>query len=1280
MKKFGDFICKNRITILIITLLLLIPAFIGMNATKINYDILVYLPEDIDTVKGQNILTNDFNIGSFSVTVVDNMESKDILNLESKIKEIEGVGKVISGYDAVGNAIPLEILPSSISEKLKKGNSDLMLITYNDSTSSEATLNAVQKVREVTKNYCKIGGMSAMVLDTMDLSETEILIYIVIAVILCIIVLELSLNSYVVPFLLLINIGIAILFNLGTNIIFGQISYITKALVAVLQLGVTTDFSIFLYHSFENKKNQYKTKEEAMSKAIEETFTSVAGSSLTTIAGFLVLCTMTLTLGKDLGLVMAKGVLLGVICTLTIFPVLLLTFDNIIEKTKHKSILPKFDKMNNFIIKYHKVFFILFIILLVPVYLANSKVEVYYKLDDTLPKTLDSIVANAELKEKFNIVSPEIILVDKDMKVNDINNMIDEIEKVDGVDFILSFSKLSSLGIDESMLNEEVLSIFESDKYQIIFLNSTYDIATNQLNNQVDTIQNIITKYDKDGILAGEGPLMKDLVKISDTDFNNVNYSSVFCILIIMLFVLRSISMPILLILVIEFAIFINMSIPYFSDITLPFVAPIVLGTIQLGATIDYAILMTTTYLNHRKEGKDKYEAMKEAMNSSVNSIIVSGLCFFGATFGVGVYSKLEMIGSLCTLISRGAIISMTIVIAVLPSVLLIFDKLIQKTTIGFRKEKNNMKKTIKKASVLLLLFCACFSSIPVYALTKEETVYTKLNSDGSTKNILVNEHLINNDKLEEIEDISNLKDILNINGNETFKQNDTSLTWTTGGNDIFYQGKINEEMPVTLEIKYYLDGEEKEIKNIIGKSGKITIELNYHNHDKHYVKVGNQTEELYTPFVVAMGTVIDAQNNTNIEVSNGKIVNNGINNIIVSLAAPGLYESLQIQELQDMDKITISFDTKKFELSSIYSIITPKVLDNDDLEIFDKMDSLYNNVETLQSSINKIEEGAQELYNGSTKVSDGASQIYENLNTVNTSLEEIKNGNISLDEGLKLVLNGLNETKTLLNNSSSSDNIDQINNLMNMNTFSINQMTTGLNTLKSTYEKFNLQNLSNTDILRLSKEFYQSINLPITTEEEATEMNIKLLNVKYTYESSYETNNNLISLLQGNNMALEDTINTFNTLNTEINTLISTLEENITKLEIGASTLSLGTTTLSDGVKLLTEKIYELSLGTKDLSSGASTLSDGITEFNKEGITKITNYANIAKDIKTKIDTLIELSDDYQTFTMKNDSDEGTTKFVLVADGIKSETKAPESKKIEEKDSLWTKIKNLFK
>ena len=681
MKKIADNICKHKTLVLIITSILFLLSLIGAYLTKINYDILVYLPSDIETVKGQNILTEDFNMGSYAFVLTDNMSSKDILQLEENIKNIEGVNEVVSIYDLVGTTIPVYMLPNEITSKLSKDNTDLIMVTLNDSTSSLTTMNAISELRKLSNGKTKVSGMSSMVLDTKELSDKEIAIYVVIAVLLCLLILELSLNSYVIPVILLANIGISIMINLGTNIIFGEISYITKALVAVLQLGVTTDFSIFLYHSYEKEKALSKNKEEAMSKAITETFTSVLGSSLTTIAGFLVLCTMSLTLGRDLGLVMAKGVLIGVISAITLFPCLILTFDKLIEKTHHKELVLNFDKLNNFVIKHNKVILIMFVLLAIPLYLANSKVEVYYKLDQSLPETLESIQGNNILKEKFNIVSPEIILMDKDIKNDDINKMIDEIKEVEGIDFILSSSNLSNLGITNEMLPSKLNNIIESENYQLLLVNSTYDIATDELNNQVDIVNKIIKKYDKNSILAGEGPLMKDLVNTSDTDFNNVNYSSMICILLIMFIVLKSLSLPFLLILTIEFAIITNMSVSYFSGTVLPFVAPIVLGTIQLGATIDYAILMTTNYIKRRKDGMDKNKAMKETLSFCCNSIIVSGMCFFAATFGVGVYSKLEMVASLCTLISRGALISMFTVIVILPCVLLTFDKIVMKTT-----------------------------------------------------------------------------------------------------------------------------------------------------------------------------------------------------------------------------------------------------------------------------------------------------------------------------------------------------------------------------------------------------------------------------------------------------------------------------------------------------------------------------------------------------------------------------------------------------------------------
>lgn len=672
--KFGEFICKHRRTILILALLLLIPAVIGMNATRINYDILVYLPEDIETLQGENILAEDFDMGAFSMIVLENMKTKDIVQLENKIKEIDNVAKVMGVADVVGTSIPIEMIPEEIKDKIYKEGDTLLLVTFKDSISSDTTMKTIETLREITNEQCKISGMSATILDTRDLSNSEIAIYVIIAVILCIIILQIALDSYIAPLLLLINIGIAILYNMGSNIFLGQISYITKAISAVLQLGVTMDFAIFLYHSYKTEQKNCQNKNQAMAQAISQTMTSVIGSSLTTIAGFLALCSMNLTLGKDIGIVMAKGVLLGVICVITVLPAMLLTFDKLIEKTKHKEILPTFTGIKNFTIKHYKAIIILFILILPIAIYGYSHTEVYYNLDKSLPTTLKSVEANNTLQEKFDIVSAEVLLVDKNIPDYKVNEMLEEIEAVEGIEWTLGYPKIAE-SIPQTVLPQEINEIFENDQYQMIIINSRYEMATDELNEQITQINEIIKQYDEKAILAGEGPLMKDLVEISDHDFNSVNVVSIAVIFIIMIIVLKSISLPVILITVIEFAIFINMGIPFYTNTTLPFVASIVIGTIQLGATIDYAILITTKYKNKRKEGKNKKQAIDEALGSSISSIIVSGLCFFGATFGVGVYSKIEMIGSLCTLMSRGAIISMMVVITVLPAFLIVFDR-----------------------------------------------------------------------------------------------------------------------------------------------------------------------------------------------------------------------------------------------------------------------------------------------------------------------------------------------------------------------------------------------------------------------------------------------------------------------------------------------------------------------------------------------------------------------------------------------------------------------------
>ena len=687
MKKINQFITNHSILVVIVALLLLIPSLIGYVNTKINYNILVYLPSDIETIKGQDILTEDFGIGAFSFVTVNKMSNYDMLKLEDKIRKSDSVNLVASLADATDTTIPMDILPDDVLKKLHKDEKNVIVVTFENGTSDEVTMKAVEKLRSVVGDASSVSGMSAMVLDTRDVSNSEMLAYIIIAIILCLVVLTVATDSFVIPLLLLGNIGVAILYNMGTNIFLGEISYITKAISAVLQLGVTMDFSIFLYHKYIQAKGQFKDKKEAMQEAITETFHSVLGSSLTTIAGFLALCMMKLTLGRDIGLVMAKGVLCGLVCVLTLFPALLLVCDKLIEKTQHKSLLPEFKRLQKFSIHHYRLIIVIFLILLIPAIYGNQHVKVYYNLDKSLPSTLASSIANSNLKKEFNIVSPEIVLLDKNLDVSSKEEIVNQLKKIKGIDLVLSPTSVLDFGLPVGLLPDNLTQFMESDQYQLVLLNSTYDIATSELNQQINEVNKIVKRYDKSSIVAGEGPLMKDLTEISDIDFKNVNYVSIGLIFIIMLLVLKSISLPVILISAIEFAILANMSVAFYANTSLPFIASIIIGTIQLGATIDYAILMSSKYLSVRKNTKDKYMAMEETLRFTVPSIIVSALCFFAATIGVGVYSKIDLIGSICKLLSRGSIISMLVVILILPSLLLIFDRLIIKTTKNMKEE-----------------------------------------------------------------------------------------------------------------------------------------------------------------------------------------------------------------------------------------------------------------------------------------------------------------------------------------------------------------------------------------------------------------------------------------------------------------------------------------------------------------------------------------------------------------------------------------------------------------
>ena len=693
MKRISDFICRHRILVVILSGILIIPALLGYIATKVNYDLLVYLPSDIETIEGQEILTDEFGMGAFSVAVVEKMPTKQLLELEEKIQALDEVNQVISLADLTGTAIPVDFLPSDIREKVTHDDTQLMIITFRGGTSDERTLAAVEEIRKIAGESCLVGGMSAMVLDTKELFNSETVTYVLIAVGLSLVILMLCLDSYLVPFLMIGSIGIALLFNMGTNIFLGEISYITKAISAVLQLGVTMDFSIFLYHKYENAKKKETDRLKAMSQAIQSTASSVVGSALTTFAGFLALCTMSLTLGTDIGIVMAKGVVLGVVCAITTFPALLLVCDKWVEKTRHREILPKFTKVRDFIIKRRIVILAIFAVLLVPAYILNTKTEVYYKLDSSIPVDYQYSRATTALKDDYGMESQMIVLIDNDLEDVEVATMTREINAVDGVGAALSPTILNDYGLSEDLLNDEVKKIFHSDQHTAIIVLSDYSIAADELNQQVSELDQIVKKYDENAIVAGEGPLMKDLVEISDRDFTNVNIVSIAVIFVIMAIVLKSASLPVLLMAAIEFAIFLNLGCSFLTGTEIPFIASIIIGTIQLGATIDYAILLTTKYIAERQNGVSKVAAARNALGDSIQSIFVSAMCFFGATIGVGIFSRIDMIGSVCELIARGAIISMVIVITVVPSLLVTFDGIIQKTTLGFNKQRRLHEK-----------------------------------------------------------------------------------------------------------------------------------------------------------------------------------------------------------------------------------------------------------------------------------------------------------------------------------------------------------------------------------------------------------------------------------------------------------------------------------------------------------------------------------------------------------------------------------------------------------
>ena len=694
MQKFGRGVVKLRVPILIVSVLLLIPSIFGFLSTRINYDILSYLPSDIETMKGQDIMLDEFGKGGFSLVMLDGMDDKDVEKVKEKIEKVDHVCDVL-WYDTLADvSLPKEVLPDDIYDFFNTDNSTMMAVFFDEAPSADGSLEAVKEIRSIAGEQCFVSGMSSVVEDIKDLTMQEAPMYVVIAVILTSIILALTMDSFLIPLFFMLSVGMAIIYNMGTNFIQGEISFITEALAAVLQLAVTIDYSIFLWHSYKEEKEKHPgDNKEAMAVAIGKTITSVVSSSITTVAGFLALCFMSYELGMDMGIVMAKGVVIGVICCITVLPSMILVFDKALEKTMHKDLVPSLEKPSKFIIKHHAAFIVLFIVVLIPAVYGQINTNVYYNLTDTLPKDLNSVIANTKLDEEYNMATTHMLLVDADMEPKEVNSMLDEMGKVDGVSFSMSLDTLIGPSIPREIVPESVTKILKSDKWQLMLIGSEYKVASDEENAQIDELSKILKSYDKDGMLIGEAAATKDLIDITDHDFKVVNIVSIAAIFIIILIALRSVSLPIILVAVIEFAITVNMGVPCFTNTTIPFIASVVIGTIQLGATVDYAILMTTRYKTERNAGKDKHEAVTIALSTSMKSIMVSALGFFASTFGVGVYSSVDMISQLCTLMSRGAIISMITVICILPSMLMLFDKVIINTTMGMKKKENKLYK-----------------------------------------------------------------------------------------------------------------------------------------------------------------------------------------------------------------------------------------------------------------------------------------------------------------------------------------------------------------------------------------------------------------------------------------------------------------------------------------------------------------------------------------------------------------------------------------------------------
>ncbi|MCR4615361.1 MAG: MMPL family transporter [Clostridiales bacterium] len=1001
INRISSFIAKHPKTILLIASLLLIPAAIGYISTFVNYDIMSYMPASVESVQGEQLLDKDFDLAANAFLVITDMKSKDVVKIKNSIAEIEGVNNVIWVDDVMDINIPQSMLPDSVTEIFYSTDksSTLVMVQFDQGSASTLTMNAIKEIKSLLNKQCFLSGMSAIIEDTKELTDSEAPFYIAVAIILALIALSFTMDSWLLPFVLITALGYAVVYNMGTNFFMPKgISYITQSIAAILQLGVTMDYSVFLMDRFNEELETGDDRTAAMSRAITSTFQSLIGSSLTTVFGFIALCFMSFTLGFDIGIVMAKGVLLGVLTVVIVLPTFLLIFYKPINKLKHKRIIPNFSKLNGFLIKHRKVFAIIFFVLIIPSFIAKSIVPLDYCIANALPEQLDSVQALAKLKGDFNMATTHFVIIDEDVPSGKVSEMISEFEKVDGISTVISLNSFVGPTISESMLPDEIKEICIKGGHQLMMMNSVYEASSDEQNAQIETLTEILKRYDPTGYLTGEGVLSKDLIAITNVDFKVTNAISIAAIFVLIMIIFKSISIPVLLVLSIELAIFINGAFPLVTGADVSFIAPTVISCVQLGATVDYAILLTTRFREELRKGTDKKTAMHIAANASDKSIFQSALVFFCATFGVYLVCNVEIVSSLCAMLARGAIISALVIVLFLTPLLTSFDGFIDKTTMEWKKIKDKTAKTkggkkavkassvLKKATaismVLAMLLCmvSCskkteqkpeettagstapkvqqvYSQAPS-AVTKAETVFVNLKRDGSKDSVSVTDW-IHTDKGEvRVNDLSDLNDIYNIKSDIEPIINGENIIWDMPETDIYYGGTTDKQPIVDFEIKYYLDGKEISGDELAGKSGKVKIEINMKNNVEKTVKMNGKDQKIFLPVMVVGGMIMPEADFSGITVENGRAIGDGTKEIVVFFGMPGMSESLGLDDIgvKDMGGLvmgntaSVTAETGSFNLGNMYFAALPIGSMDLDLQMGDSMDDVKSIISVLKN------------------------------------------------------------------------------------------------------------------------------------------------------------------------------------------------------------------------------------------------------------------------------------------------------------------------------------------